>query len=89
MWPRITGRPLRSKALACWQVWLWFRGMMIATTPWHIRAAARRHLRLQRPIRRPHGPTGHCMSVLDMSVLALGIVAGLFRILMALAGLTV
>jgi cytochrome c oxidase subunit I len=36
MWPRITGRPLRSKALACWQLWLWFWGMMIATIPWHI-----------------------------------------------------
>jgi cytochrome c oxidase subunit 1 len=36
MWPRVTGRPLRSKALACWQLWLWFWGMMIATIPWHI-----------------------------------------------------
>jgi cytochrome c oxidase subunit 1 len=36
MWPRITGKPLRSKALACWQLWLWFWGMMIATIPWHI-----------------------------------------------------
>ena len=36
MWPRITGRPLRSKALARWQLWLWFAGMMIATIPWHI-----------------------------------------------------
>ena len=24
MWPRITGKPLRSKRLACWQLWLWF-----------------------------------------------------------------
>src|SRR6266436_3296586 len=36
MWPRITGKPLRSKALARWQLWLWFAGMMIATIPWHI-----------------------------------------------------
>jgi cytochrome c oxidase subunit 1 len=36
MWPRITGKPLRSKALACWQLWLWFWGMMIVTIPWHI-----------------------------------------------------
>jgi cytochrome c oxidase subunit I len=36
MWPRITGRPLRSKALACWQLWLWFWGIMITTIPWHI-----------------------------------------------------
>jgi cytochrome c oxidase subunit 1 len=36
MWPRITGRPLRSKALACWQLWLWFWGMLITTIPWHI-----------------------------------------------------
>jgi cytochrome c oxidase subunit 1 len=36
MWPRISGKPLRSKALARWQLWLWFWGMMIATIPWHI-----------------------------------------------------
>jgi cytochrome c oxidase subunit 1 len=36
MWPRITGKPLRSKALARWQLWLWFAGMMILTIPWHI-----------------------------------------------------
>jgi cytochrome c oxidase subunit 1 len=36
MWPRITGRPLRSKALACWQLWLWFWGILITTIPWHI-----------------------------------------------------
>ncbi|MDB5541634.1 MAG: coxA [Devosia sp.] len=36
MWPRMTGRPLRSKTLACWQLWLWFAGIMIVTIPWHI-----------------------------------------------------
>jgi cytochrome c oxidase subunit 1 len=36
MWPRITGRPLRSKALARWQLWSWFFGMLITTIPWHI-----------------------------------------------------
>jgi cytochrome c oxidase subunit I len=36
MWPRITGKPLRSKSLARWQLWLWFWGMMIATIPWHV-----------------------------------------------------
>jgi cytochrome c oxidase subunit 1 len=36
MWPRITGKPLRSKAWARWQLWLWFWGMMITTIPWHI-----------------------------------------------------
>jgi cytochrome c oxidase subunit I len=36
MWPRITGKPLRSKTLACVQLWLWFAGMMITTIPWHI-----------------------------------------------------
>jgi cytochrome c oxidase subunit I len=36
MWPRITGRPLRSKRLARWQLWLWFWGMLITTIPWHI-----------------------------------------------------
>jgi cytochrome c oxidase subunit 1 len=36
MWPRITGKPLRTKTLARWQLWLWFWGMMIATIPWHV-----------------------------------------------------
>jgi cytochrome c oxidase subunit 1 len=36
MWPRITGKPLHSKRLACWQLWLWFSGMLITTLPWHI-----------------------------------------------------
>jgi cytochrome c oxidase subunit I len=36
MWPRITGKPLRSKRLARGQLWLWFFGMMITTVPWHI-----------------------------------------------------
>lgn len=36
MWPRITGKPLRSKRLARIQLWLWFVGMMVATLPWHV-----------------------------------------------------
>jgi cytochrome c oxidase subunit 1 len=36
MWPRITGKPLRSKRLACWQLQLWFWGMLITSIPWHI-----------------------------------------------------
>ena len=36
MWPRITGKPLRTKRLARWQLWLWFWGMLTTTIPWHI-----------------------------------------------------
>jgi cytochrome c oxidase subunit I len=36
MWPRMTGKPLRSKPLARWQLWLWFWGMLITTIPWHV-----------------------------------------------------
>jgi len=36
MWPRITGKPLVSKALARTQLWLWFWGMLITTIPWHV-----------------------------------------------------
>jgi cytochrome c oxidase subunit 1 len=36
MWPRITGKPLRSPALARWQLWLWFIGMLLVSIPWHI-----------------------------------------------------
>jgi cytochrome c oxidase subunit 1 len=36
MWPRITGKPLQSKRLARWQLWLWCIGMFVTTIPWHI-----------------------------------------------------
>ena len=36
LWPSITGKTLRSKRLACWQLWLWFWGMLITSIPWHI-----------------------------------------------------
>jgi len=36
MWPRITNKPLRSKALARWQLSLWFVGMLVVTIPWHV-----------------------------------------------------
>jgi cytochrome c oxidase subunit I len=36
MWPRITGKPLRTKAWARVQLWLWFWGILITTVPWHI-----------------------------------------------------
>jgi cytochrome c oxidase subunit 1 len=36
MWPRMTGKPLHSKLLARWQLWLWFWGMLITTIPWHV-----------------------------------------------------
>ena len=63
MWPRITGKPLRSKRLARWQLWLWFWGMLITTIPWHIAGLMgqpRRvaDLRLQHTVRRPHGRPG-------------------------------
>jgi cytochrome c oxidase subunit I len=36
LWPRLTGRPLTSKRMACKQLWLWFWGILITTVPWHI-----------------------------------------------------
>jgi cytochrome c oxidase subunit 1 len=36
LWPRLTGRSLRSKRSARWQLWTWFWGMLITTVPWHI-----------------------------------------------------
>lgn len=36
MWPRITGKPLRSKRMARSQLWLWCIGMLVTTIPWHI-----------------------------------------------------
>jgi len=35
-WPVLTGRPLFSNNLALIQLWTWFIGMVILTTPWHI-----------------------------------------------------
>jgi cytochrome c oxidase subunit I len=34
--PRLLGRPLVSKRLACVQLWLWFWGILVTTIPWHI-----------------------------------------------------
>ncbi len=36
VWPRITGKPLCSASLPVIQLWTWFLGMVIMTTPWHI-----------------------------------------------------
>ncbi len=36
IWPAMTGRPLFSKRLARFQLWLWFIGMLVLTLPWHI-----------------------------------------------------
>jgi cytochrome c oxidase subunit 1 len=36
LWPRLTGKPLFSKRMACIQLWLWFWGILILTVPWHI-----------------------------------------------------
>jgi cytochrome c oxidase subunit 1 len=36
IWPRLTGKPLRSKMLSRLQLSLWFAGMLITTIPWHI-----------------------------------------------------
>ncbi|QKT02620.1 cbb3-type cytochrome c oxidase subunit I [Ectothiorhodospiraceae bacterium 2226] len=36
MWPKLTGRPLHSNRMVLTQLWLWFIGMVVTTTPWHI-----------------------------------------------------
>jgi cytochrome c oxidase subunit I len=36
MWPPLTGKPLHTKKLARWQLWLWFVGMLIVTIGWHV-----------------------------------------------------
>ncbi|MGZ8187853.1 MAG: b(o/a)3-type cytochrome-c oxidase subunit 1 [Methylosarcina sp.] len=36
LWPILSGRPLFSKDMALVQLWTWFLGMAIMTTPWHI-----------------------------------------------------
>lgn len=35
-WPMLVGKPLFSRSMALTQLWLWFIGMVILTTPWHI-----------------------------------------------------
>lgn len=35
-WPILTGKQLFSQKMAQLQLWLWFIGMSILTTPWHI-----------------------------------------------------
>jgi cytochrome c oxidase subunit 1 len=35
LWPRLTGHALFSAGMARVQLWLWFIGMSLLTTPWH------------------------------------------------------
>lgn len=35
-WPILSGKPLYCKSMAITQMWNWFIGMIILTTPWHI-----------------------------------------------------
>ncbi|HWP01488.1 MAG TPA: b(o/a)3-type cytochrome-c oxidase subunit 1 [Methylococcus sp.] len=36
LWPRLTGKTLYSESYAALQLWAWFIGMVILTTPWHV-----------------------------------------------------
>ncbi len=36
LWPFLTGKQLFSRPLALIQLWTWFFGMAILTTPWHV-----------------------------------------------------
>ncbi|MDP2903423.1 MAG: b(o/a)3-type cytochrome-c oxidase subunit 1 [Methylovulum sp.] len=36
LWPMLVRKPLFSNAMALTQLWTWFIGMVILTTPWHI-----------------------------------------------------
>jgi len=36
VWPKLTGKQLCSAPLATAQLWSWFIGMAILTTPWHV-----------------------------------------------------
>ena len=36
IWPKLCGKALFSKDLALVQLWTWFIGMAIMTTPWHV-----------------------------------------------------
>jgi len=36
LWPLLTGKALFSNTMAVTQLWLWFIGMAILTTPWHV-----------------------------------------------------
>jgi cytochrome c oxidase subunit 1 len=36
LWPMLVGKPLFSNSMALTQLWTWFIGMVILTTPWHV-----------------------------------------------------
>jgi cytochrome c oxidase subunit 1 len=36
LWPKLTGKQLYSRGMANTQLLLWFLGMVVTTTPWHI-----------------------------------------------------
>jgi cytochrome c oxidase subunit I len=35
LWPKLTGRRLRSRGMAVAQLWMWFIGILVLTVPWH------------------------------------------------------
>jgi cytochrome c oxidase subunit 1 len=48
LWPKLTGKQLYSRGMANTQLVLWFLGMVVTTTPWHIVGV------LGEPRRTPH-----------------------------------
>jgi cytochrome c oxidase subunit 1 len=36
LWPKLTGKQLASRPMAVSQLWLWFIGMVILSTAWHV-----------------------------------------------------
>jgi len=36
LWPILVGKPLFSNSMALVQLWTWFIGMSVLTTPWHV-----------------------------------------------------
>lgn len=36
LWPILTGKVLFSNSMACLQLWTWFLGMTVLSTPWHL-----------------------------------------------------
>lgn len=77
LWPKLTGRALSSKGMALSQLWLWFVGMVILSTPWHVLGL------LAKPRRISSTPYDHPVVQAWMSWQSWMIIGGLLMVISA------
>lgn len=78
LWPKLTGRRLFSNRLALTQLWLWFIGMVVLSTPWHILGL------LSKPRRISSAPYDHPVVESWANYYWLMLIGGLLMVISAL-----